>query len=246
MRTDIRFLLGDELREMGGFDPSLTVLDWLRGEARLVGTKEGCNEGDCGACTVVLVRPDDGGLSYTAVNACIQFVAALDGCQLLTVEHLKHKGALHPVQQAMVDFHGSQCGFCTPGFVMSLFALVKTAPVLPDGAALDLALAGNLCRCTGYAPIIRAAQHLYASLATDQFDDAATEVRKRLLALRDGETIAIEGDGRRFFAPVRQETLAQLFDAHPHATLVAGATDVGLWVTKGMKRLDPMISIGRI
>ena len=131
---------------------------------RRTGTKEGCNEGDCGACTVVLARPEAGRLTYRAVNACIQFVATLDGCQLLTVEDLKAAdGALHPVQQAMVDCHGSQCGFCTPGFVMSMFALTRNAETVPDEAAIDDALAGNLCRCTGYAPIVRAVQQAYAA-----------------------------------------------------------------------------------
>ncbi len=120
----IRFLLNEQLRELVDVDPTLTVLEWLRGPAGLTGTKEGCAEGDCGACTVVLGTPTDNGMHYRAVNSCILFVPMLDGCQLLTVEHLKSAdGRLHPVQQAMVDHHGSQCGFCTPGFVMSLFAL---------------------------------------------------------------------------------------------------------------------------
>ena len=231
---------------MGGFDPGLTALDWLRGPARLPGTKEGCNEGDCGACTVVVVRPENGRLHYRAVNACIVLMGTLDGCQLLTVEHLKHNGTLHPVQQAMVDCHGSQCGFCTPGFVMSLFALAKNHPVLPDAATLDKVLAGNLCRCTGYAPIIRAAQAICATPVPDQFDAAAADTHARLQALEHDDTIAIEGEGRRFFAPASQDALASLLVKHPEATILAGGTDVGLWVTKGMRRLDPVISISRI
>ena len=120
MRHTLRFLLGDEPRAIEAVDPTLTVLDWLRLEERRMGTKEGCAEGDCGACTVVVGRLADDRVRYEAVNACIRFLATLDGCQLLTVEHLKRAdGTLHPVQQAMVDRHGSQCGFCTPGFVMS-------------------------------------------------------------------------------------------------------------------------------
>ena len=126
MRRGIRFLLGDEVRELDCVDPNLTVLRYLREVEGLTGTKEGCAEGDCGACTVVLAEPADQGLRYRTVNACIQFVPTLDGKQLLTVEHLKGRdGRLHPVQQAMVESHGSQCGFCTPGFVMSLFAFMK-------------------------------------------------------------------------------------------------------------------------
>ena len=164
MRDKVRFLLGHELVELDRVDPTQTVLDWLRLERRRTGTKEGCNEGDCGACTVVVAKPRGDRLDYRAVNACIQFVATLDGCQLLTVEDLKAAdGRLHPVQQAMVDCHGSQCGFCTPGFVMSMFALTRTADTQPDEEAIDDALAGNLCRCTGYAPIVRAMQQAYAA-----------------------------------------------------------------------------------
>ena len=124
MHDTIRFLLGDAERTIAGVPPTRTVLEWLRGEARACGTKEGCAEGDCGACTVVLGEPDGDAMRWRAVNACILFVPALDGRQLLTVEHLRDPdGTLHPVQQAMVAYHGSQCGFCTPGFMMSLFAL---------------------------------------------------------------------------------------------------------------------------
>src|SRR3954453_13051953 len=160
MRDKIRFLLGQEPVELDRVDPTQTVLDWLRLERRRTGTKEGCNEGDCGACTVVVARPNGGRLDYRGVNACIQFVATLDGCQVLTVEDLKGAdGSLHPVQQAMVDCHGSQCGFCTPGFVMSMWALYENQPAaagLPTRDEINTALSGNLCRCTGYRPIVDA------------------------------------------------------------------------------------------
>jgi xanthine dehydrogenase small subunit len=156
MRDTIHFRLGSEPRRLRGIDPAMTVLEYLRGMEHLTGTKEGCAEGDCGACTVILVDHADGQPRYQAVNACILFVSALDGRQLLAVEHLAAAdGTLHPVQQAMVAHHGSQCGYCTPGFVMSMVALRSEAA--PDRAAVNEALAGNLCRCTGYRPILDAA-----------------------------------------------------------------------------------------
>ncbi len=155
-RDRVRFILDGEVVELAGLDPTRTVLQYLREDRGRVGTKEGCAEGDCGACTVVVVSLDRSGESLTvrAVNACIQFLATLDGKELLTVESLSRPGGrLHPVQQAMLEEHGSQCGFCTPGFVMSLFELFKN-DAAPGRVAIDNALAGNLCRCTGYRPII--------------------------------------------------------------------------------------------
>ena len=157
MRTTVRFLLGQEPRELAAVDPTMTVLDWLRTVERRTGTKEGCNEGDCGACTVVLARPAADGLSYRAVNACIQLVATLDGCQLLTVEDLKAPdGTLHAAQRAMVEEHGSQCGFCTPGFVMSITACLEKDPKA-DLATIQKACSGNVCRCGTYPHVFAAA-----------------------------------------------------------------------------------------
>lgn len=248
MRESLRFLLGDRLVEIDRCDPTLTVLDWLRLNQRMTGTKEGCAEGDCGACTVVVGRLDRGLLRYEAINACIRFLPTLDGCQLLTVEHLKGvDGALHPVQQAMVECHGSQCGFCTPGFVMSLLAL-RLNEAEPSVGRIEDVLAGNLCRCTGYEPIIAAGRRMdeIAPREADRFLLEREAVATRLTALSDDETLALQGDGGRFYAPATVEALAELVAAHPQATLIAGATDVGLWVTKAMKRLDPVISLGRI
>lgn len=248
MRERLRFLLGDELVEIDRCDPTLTVLDWLRLEKRMTGSKEGCAEGDCGACTVVVGRLDRGRLRYEAVNACIRFLPTLDGCQLLTVEHLKgDDGSLHPVQQAMVECHGSQCGFCTPGFVMSLFAL-RLNEAEPSISRIEDALAGNLCRCTGYEPIIAAGRRMdeIAPRETDRILREREAIAARLAALNDAATLALEGEGGRFYAPATVEALAELVAAHSQATLVAGATDVGLWVTKAMKRLDPVIYLGRV
>nr|WP_315834503.1 xanthine dehydrogenase small subunit [Bradyrhizobium prioritasuperba] len=248
MRPRIRFLLGDEPHEIDRIAPTMTVLDWLRLHERRTGTKEGCNEGDCGACTVVVVRPDNaGGLAYRAVNACIQPVGTLDGCQLLTVEHLKEDdGALHAVQNAMVEHHGSQCGFCTPGFVMSLLAFSKTSGTCPGEQAIDDALSGNLCRCTGYAPIVRAAQHACANPQQDKFDRRAPETLARLKALQDTDTVEIGDDSGTFYAPATTDALAEILLAQPQATIVAGSTDVGLWITKHMRKLPTLVWIGRI
>ncbi len=249
MRRAVRFLLGSERRELAGFDPTLTLLDWLRGEARLRGTKEGCAEGDCGACTVIVGRLDKGRLRYEAVNSCIRFLATLDGCQVLTIEHLKGPdGAPHPVQQAMVDHHGSQCGFCTPGIVMSLAALWLTQEAAPDAARIEDALAGNLCRCTGYQPILAAAQALYrqADRTADPILAGRATVEAALNAMRDRESVEIEADGRRFFAPAESEQLAKLIALEPKATILAGGTDVALRATKELRDLSPVVYLGRI
>ena len=248
MRRTIRFLLGDELREITDCDPTATLLDWLRGEARLTGTKEGCAEGDCGACTVLVGRLDKGRVRYEAINSCIRFLATVDGCQLLTIERLRRAdGSLHPVQQAMVDQHGSQCGFCTPGIVMSLYALWLNED-RPDDARIADALAGNLCRCTGYQPILQAARAMYdlGARAIDPLVANAADTAQRLAALRDQETLAVERDGRRLLAPANANDLARLVMAEPRATLLAGGTDVGLWVAKDLRDIAPVISLSRI
>jgi xanthine dehydrogenase small subunit len=247
-RNVIRFLLAGQPQEVAGIDPTMTVLDWLRLEKMLHGTKEGCAEGDCGACTVVVGRRDGSAIRYEAINACIRFMPTLDGCHLLTVEHLRRPdGSLHPVQQAMVDCHGSQCGFCTPGFVMSLFALYLNEARPSDDRVRD-ALAGNLCRCTGYAPIIAAARRMYALgvRATDDLVVTAEDLSRRLGLPEESETLLLEKDGRRFIAPATSDGLAEALIEHPQATLVSGATDAGLWVTKALRQFDATLYLGRI
>jgi xanthine dehydrogenase small subunit len=226
--------------------PATMLLDWLRLNERATGTKEGCNEGDCGACTVVMRRMEDGRLTYRPVNACILLAGQAHGADVITVEDLADGEVLHPVQQAMVDLNGSQCGFCTPGFVMALFALAHDPR--PDRASRKAVvdqIAGNLCRCTGYRPIVDAGMAACGLPAGDRFTatEAATAAA---LAGFDGGDLFVGTPDRFFAAPVSVETLATLYEAHPDATLIAGATDVGLWITKGLQDVSQVISINRI
>jgi xanthine dehydrogenase small subunit len=242
--SNIRFLLNGNVVEAKVVDPTRTVLQFLREDLALKGTKEGCAEGDCGACTIVVVEIDRSGddIELKTVNACIQFLPTIDGKELITVEGLQGKDAdLHPVQQALVDSHGSQCGFCTPGFVMSLFALYRTNPE-PSRQEVEDALAGNLCRCTGYRPIIAAAQSM--SSMTDDWNPGEHLDALKSVARRDN--FAAEHNGRRFFAPRDIKSLAELFSQYPDATLLAGGTDVGLWVTKHYRELETIIYTARV
>jgi len=240
----IRFLLDGKVETVERFDPTLTVLEYLRETAGRCGTKEGCAEGDCGACTVAVGELVDGTVRHRAVNACIQFLGTLDGKELVTVESLAAPDApAHPVQQALVACHGSQCGFCTPGFVMSLYTLWRRGEA-PGRSEIEQALAGNLCRCTGYRPIVAAAEQ--ACAAPDRIESRPTATVEQLQAIQPTETLAIEQAGRQFFAPVSLDALARLVLAHPDAILLAGGTDVGLWVTKQHRRLDTVIYLGRV
>jgi len=241
----IRFVLDGAIRELGGVDPTLTVLNYMREVERRCGTKEGCAEGDCGACTVVIAESQGGRIGQRAVNACLLFLPLLDGKELITVESLRRgDGSLHPVQQAMVDCHGSQCGFCTPGFVMALFALYESGET-PSRDRINDALAGNLCRCTGYHSIVAAAVQACAARAAEPPRDEARRLAL-LAAVERRETLALEHDGRRFFAPVTVDALAELLVRHPAACLLAGGTDIGLWVTKQHRALPVVIALGGV
>lgn len=244
----IRFILNGEAISLTDVPPDLTLLDWLRLERRLRGSKEGCAEGDCGACTVLVGRLMDDEIIYDSVTACIRFVGSLHGTHVVTVEHLRgENGTLHPVQQAMVDHHGSQCGFCTPGFVMSLYGLWMRNPD-PSQAAIEKALQGNLCRCTGYAPIIRAAQAM-SSYGLPQGDPLLAEriaLKAQIKAINDGSRVEIGAGENRIIVPATLDDFASVYEAHPEATIVAGSTDVGLWVTKFMRRIGPVIFIGHL
>jgi xanthine dehydrogenase small subunit len=246
-RDAIRFIRRGKVVTVRDAQPRTTLLDWLRLDERSTGTKEGCAEGDCGACTVVLGRPRDGRLVYEPVNACILLLGQADGAEVITVEDLATPQAgLHPVQTAMVAHHGSQCGFCTPGIVMSLFSLYQEAPRPLSREQVADALAGNLCRCTGYRPIVDAALDACASPADDAFTARRDATLAALEALADDEDLFVEHEGGFFAAPASEESLAALYLHHPDATLVAGATDVGLWITKGMMPLSRIIWLGRV
>ncbi len=248
MRDAIRFMRRGEVVGAEGFRPRTTLLDYLRLVERATGTKEGCAEGDCGACTVALGRLRGGRLVYEPVNACILLLGQVDGAEVVTVEDLAGTQGLHPVQAAMVAHHGSQCGFCTPGIVMSLFALYQEG-VRPLGReAVNDALAGNLCRCTGYRPIVDAALDACAGPADDRFAAQRPATAARLAQLADGiDVMLADPEGARFFAaPASEDALAALMLAHPDATLVAGATDVGLWITKGLREVPRIVWLGRV
>lgn len=238
----IRFLLDGDVIEIRDVDPTRTVLQFLREDLRRKGTKEGCAEGDCGACTVVVAELSRDGedVNLKAINSCIQFLPTLDGKELITVESLADGDTLHPVQSAMVAAHGSQCGFCTPGFVMSLYALYETNRN-PDRQAIDDALAGNLCRCTGYRSIITAATDMYSAARP-----AATDRAAALKQIQRKGSLQIEHNGRKFFAPANTDEFAAVLSKNPEATILAGGTDVGLWVTKQHRELSTVIYTGRV
>jgi xanthine dehydrogenase small subunit len=211
--TTLAFLLNGTPVRLSDVAPTRTLLDWLREDRGLTGTKEGCNEGDCGACTVMVTDRQ----GTRALNACILFLPQLHGRAIRTVEGLSGPaGEVHPVQRAMVDHHASQCGFCTPGFVMSMAVAQKNGAVDHDDY-----LAGNLCRCTGYAPIIRAAEAIAGTPSPGWV----------------GEDLGTVSDAPAPYAPASSDALAAWCLAHPEATLIAGATDVGLWVTKELRDL---------
>ena len=228
IRDKIRFLLNGQTIELGDFAPALTLLDYLRLDKGLRGTKEGCAEGDCGACTVLVGRLSGGELVYESVNACIRFVGSLDGCHVVTVEHLQGKdGKLHPVQQAMVDNHGSQCGFCTPGIVMSLYGLWMNNPK-PSVEKIETSLQGNLCRCTGYEPIIRAAEEIstYGEVKNDPLVSERQSVTKQLSALNDGARVEVRHEDQLLIVPASVDDLADVRSRYPESTIIAGSTDV--------------------
>ncbi|HRD35538.1 MAG TPA: xanthine dehydrogenase small subunit [Rhodocyclaceae bacterium] len=246
----IRFLLNGEPVEVSAVAPTTSLLTWLRTHRTLTGTKEGCGEGDCGACTVAVGELAEQGqaLRLNTVNACIQFVPALDGKAVFTVEYLRRQagGQLHPVQQALVACHGSQCGFCTPGFVMSLWHLYNdctTDGTRPDDLRIRSALTGNLCRCTGYRPIVEAGARMFdlPLLPLDR-----DRLHGQLQALRRHDTLDYAHGAARFIAPRSLAALAELRSRHPRATLLSGCTDIGLWVNKQFRDVGDLLYLGQV
>jgi xanthine dehydrogenase small subunit len=225
----IRFIRGGDLVSLNNVPPDRTLLEVLREDLACTGTKEGCGEGDCGACTVVLGEVEGDGIRYRAINSCIRLAHSVDGMALWTVEDLaSDDGNLHPAQEAMVQCHGSQCGFCTPGFVMSLFGMYQNHVCKGERISRELAqqeLSGNLCRCTGYRPILDAAQQM-AELPVVRIDEPA--LHEQLRAIRREPASSLDA----YIAPTTLHELLAARAAHPGAQIVAGCTDVGLWVTK--------------
>lgn len=240
----IRFVRRGEVVSVSNVPPSRTLLELLREDLACTGTKEGCGEGDCGACTVVLGEAAGGKVEYRAINSCIRLAHSIDGMALWTVEDIATDGALHPAQQAMVDKHGSQCGFCTPGFVMSLFGVYQNHVCKGEPITRELAqeeLSGNLCRCTGYRPILEAAQTM-GSLPPVRVDEAGLLQKLELLA---PAPVGLQAD----LAYKSPQTLAALLQAratHPDAQLVAGCTDVGLWVTKQHIQFGKVLDVTKV
>ena len=251
MRSEIRFLLNGKAQHVRDVAGDVTLLEWLRGQPHLRGTKQGCAEGDCGACTVTMARPDAmGRLEYRPVNSCILFLGMIDGSAIRTVEGLASPdGKLHPVQSAMVAADASQCGFCTPGFVMSLYAAWQNGRGL-SANEVDTTLAGNLCRCTGYRPIVDAASMLDQGRDGDMAKSDMANEAAMLAALssaKDHQDDICLGDATtQFIAPATRASFAKIYAKEADATIVGGATDIGLWVTKQHRKFGTFIWTGRV
>ena len=240
----VSFILDGEQHSVENLPPETTVLDYLREGLGRTGTKEGCASGDCGACTVVVAEAHEKTLQYRTTNACITLLGALQGKQLITVENLVSDQKLHQCQQAMIDWHGSQCGFCTPGIVMSLFAHFKNHSS-PDRNELIESLGGNLCRCTGYKPILSAGMAMYDYGSTDEFDKTEPETLKKLADLpKVGPSLL--ADSRKFVAPTSVDELAEILLDQPSARLLAGGTDFGLEITQVLAQPELIVFTGNI
>ena len=241
----IKFVYQNRIVEIKNPDPNETLLNYVRTKLKKTGTKEGCAEGGCGACTIVLGELKDDKINYSSINSCIMFLPTLHGKQLILVEDLVSKdGSLHPVQQAMVNYHGSQCGFCTPGFVMSLFSMFKNYPRFNENLIKDT-ISGNLCRCTGYQPIIKAAKSLNSKSKNDQFTKSKNDIIK-LLKKINNESIIIYKKNKKYFAPRYVQELKKILKQNINSHLLSGGTDLSLVITKERKDIDSIIYMNSI
>ena len=241
IKNEIEFILNDELIKINNVDTNVSVLNYLRIDKRLTGTKEGCASGDCGACTAIIAELKNNKLEYKAINTCIMFLYSLHGKQLITVEHLSNS-KLHPVQQSMVDNHGSQCGFCTPGFVMSMFGMYKDK-VKPSNQNIDEYLAGNLCRCTGYNSIKKAAKKMYSYGRKDKFSKNENKIIKLLKKIKHND-ILISKNNNKFYIPLNLKNLIQYTQNNKQYKFVTGGTDIALEVTKKNNTINSLIYLG--
>ena len=241
----VKFIHEDRIEEVRNPDPNETLLNYIRTKLKKTGTKEGCAEGGCGACTVVLGELKNNDINYSAVNSCIMFLPTLQGKQLILVEDLISKnGSLHPVQQAMVNYHGSQCGFCTPGFVMSLFSMFKKHSKFKDDIIKD-SIAGNLCRCTGYQPIVKAAKSLNNKNKIDHFNKNKKNIIS-LLKKISNESIVIYKKDKKYFAPRYVQELKKILKRNIDSHLLSGGTDLSLKVTKERKDINSIVYMNSI
>ena len=243
--STVKFLHNNKILEINNPDPNQTILNYIRTELKKTGTKEGCAEGGCGACTIVIGELVNGKIKYSAINSCITFIPSLNGKQLLIVEDLvSDKGKLHPVQDAMIKLHGSQCGFCTPGFVMSLFSMFKNNKSYETELIKD-SISGNLCRCTGYRPIIDAAKSLNKVQKKDQFSKNRNKVVK-LLKKINSKNIYINYQDRKFFSPNTIKNLKKIIRRNSNLNFLAGGTDLSLMVTKERKEIPCLVNLKEI
>ena len=240
----IKFLFNNKIFKIKNPDPNKTILNYIRNDLKMTGTKEGCAEGGCGACTIVLGELNKNKIVYKAINACISFLPILNEKQLILIEDLSNGKSLHPVQEAMIKFHGSQCGFCTPGFTMSLFSMHKNNRLI-NNEIVEEALSGNLCRCTGYRPIIDAAKSLNNKNYRDQFKKEQNKTIKLLKNIKSTD-IEINNKGKKFFAPKTISNLKKLLNKYPDAKILSGGTDLSLEVTKFRKEIKTIISLNSI
>ena len=242
MLKEINFILNQDLIKINNIDPNTTVLNYLRENINLRGTKEGCASGDCGACTAVIAEINNDKLIYKSINTCIMFIYNLHGKQLITVEHLKNNNKLHPVQKSMVDFGGSQCGFCTPGFIMSMFSMYKNK-VTANKKNIDEHLAGNLCRCTGYKPIYIATKKMYEYGKKDHFLQNEKKIINKLKLIKQ-KNVHIKYLNKEFYIPTNLDELKEIINKRKDSRFLSGGTDLALEVTKKRKSIDSYIYLG--